>query len=166
MDLVEEWRAIPEWTQWRGQLVWPSAEIVTATSCDFGLNFRGYLIAKLRSRLWLPRKRESARVSLLQLSLPDFEPSKQVDHINCIKVDDRSANLLWMVKQMPKNALKKGPYRNNALRHVLGVYFHRASKKFHACINRGGLRKHLGSFDTSEAAATKFCAVVAEHFGA
>ena len=79
-----------------------------------------------------------------------------------MKVDDRSANLR-MVTKCRKRPEKSVLIRNNALG-IKGVYFHRASKSFTPAESiAAAFRKHLGSFDTSEAAATKFCAVVAEH---
>lgn len=73
---------------------------------------------------------------------------KELDHINCIRDDNRIENLRECTRQENMQN-RKFPMKTNVLG-LLGVVKHH--NKFRASIQRNGRRQHLGLFDTPELA--------------
>lgn len=76
-------------------------------------------------------------------------PTEHVDHINHVKNDNRWCNLRE-VTQGDNN--RNMPQQTNSSYGVIGVNLHRPSGKYRAYITVNGASKHLGLFDTVEAA--------------
>lgn len=78
------------------------------------------------------------------------EPSKYVDHINQIKIDNRIVNLRLAT---PSQNLQNRQKQKNNTTGYLGVCYAKKSKKFTASIKVDGKLKHLGYFHTADEAA-------------
>lgn len=76
-------------------------------------------------------------------------PSEHIDHINHIKHDNRWENLRE-VEQETNN--RNMPNQANSTTGVLGVSVHKPTGKYRAYISVKGKAKHLGLFDSVEAA--------------
>jgi hypothetical protein len=77
-------------------------------------------------------------------------PSKQIDHINCVKDDNRIDNLR---EASPSENMQNmvTSYSNNK-QGILGVCFQKKMGKFQAQIMKYGKNKYLGCFYTKEEA--------------
>jgi hypothetical protein len=75
------------------------------------------------------------------------------DHINRHGLDNRKKNLRNCTKG--ENNLNQGGERNSASKYK-GVYWKKDTKKWAACIKKGGKRKHLGYFDDEAEAAKAY----------
>lgn len=73
-----------------------------------------------------------------------------VDHINGNTQDDRIENLRAC---SPSENMMNQKLREDNTSHFKGVSWSKAVKKWHAYINKGGKRKHLGYFTDKESAA-------------
>lgn len=71
-------------------------------------------------------------------------PTKDLDHINRIKTDNRIANLREVTPT--ENAQNKGPSVKNKSGYV-GVSWKKSHRRWCAQVSRGGVVKHLGLFD-------------------
>jgi hypothetical protein len=77
-------------------------------------------------------------------------PSDQVDHVNCIKLDNRWSNL--RVAGKSKNMQNIGLRSNNSSGFT-GVGFHAQTGRWRAFIVVAGKMVHVGLFDTIEQAS-------------
>ena len=82
-------------------------------------------------------------------------PPEDIDHINCIRGDNRLCNL--RLASRAQNLRNCGVRRNNTSG-FKGVTFHRPTKKWRARILHNGVRHNLGLFDTPELAHAAYCA--------
>ena len=80
-------------------------------------------------------------------------PANDIDHINQIKSDNRISNLREATRS--ENFQNRGKYANNKSGYV-GVHWSKVSKKWAASIRNMGKSKHLGLFDSPEAASTAY----------
>lgn len=85
-------------------------------------------------------------------------PDKEIDHINRNRSDNRLGNL----RDTDKNSWNTGDYKNNTSGYQ-GVSWHKHAKKWLAQIKVYGKQKHLGLFDTIEAANAAYIAAKEEH---
>lgn len=83
----------------------------------------------------------------------DYLP-KELDHINCIRDDNRIENLRECTRNENMQNRKIATKRSKS--GVLGVT--EVSGRFAACIRRDGVRKHLGTFDTPDEAGMAYIA--------
>ena len=86
-------------------------------------------------------------------------PPNQIDHINGVRDDNRLVNLR-LATQSENNANAKTPKNKTGFK---GVAPHR--KKWCARIRVNGRKRHLGLFDTPEAAYQRYCEVAREVYG-
>lgn len=77
-------------------------------------------------------------------------PDGDIDHINGIKTDNRIENLRDVTRSVNKQNIKRANLNNKYK--LLGVFWHKASKKYLAKIMLNGNSKHLGLFDCPQAA--------------
>lgn len=70
-------------------------------------------------------------------------PAQEIDHRNGAKADNRIANLREASRF---ENMVNAPKRRDNTSGVRGVHWHRASKKWAACICAGGKHVHLGLF--------------------
>jgi hypothetical protein len=90
------------------------------------------------------------------------DPVRDIDHINLNKDDNRWRNLRQATVSQ-NNANKRCPKTNKL--GVKGVNWHKRSRKFRAEIRVKGVLKHLGLFDTIEAAKEAYDAEAIRVFG-
>lgn len=88
-------------------------------------------------------------------------PTHDVDHINCVRHDNRIANLRDVSRVVNANN-RKTANRNNRSGHI-GVSAYR--NKWIAQFRGGTQRGYLGVFDTAEEAATAYAAAKRQHEG-
>ena len=77
-------------------------------------------------------------------------PEDQVDHINCVRDDNRIENL--RAADNAENQGNRRKARSDSSTGVIGATWHPRSKKFQAMIRAGGKQKYLGLFNTAEEA--------------
>lgn len=78
-----------------------------------------------------------------------FEPD-EIDHINGVRTDNRIANLR-SVSRLENRRNAATPKTNKS--GIVGVHFKKQKKKWVAYISENDKYKHIGYFDTKEAAA-------------
>ena len=93
-------------------------------------------------------------------------PAKFIDHINGDRADNRLTNLREISNS--ENLQNQRRARADNMRAgLLGVGFHKASGRFRARIGLpGGAQKHLGLFDSAEAAHAAYLLAKREHHSA
>lgn len=89
-------------------------------------------------------------------------PSATIDHINRVRDDDRFANLREATRQEQHG--NKDLYARNTSG-VRGVNRNKRTGRWRAHIGTNGRMRHLGFFDTKEAAADAYNAAAREQFG-
>lgn len=75
-------------------------------------------------------------------------PKNQIDHINHNRADNRIKNLRDVT--IRENALNRKYYLDN--NNLVGAYYRESHKKWCASITIGGIRKHIGYYNTKEEA--------------
>ncbi len=111
-------------------------------------NDRGYLVVHA-----LGRRTKVHRLAWL-LHYGDW-PQGEIDHINRDKADNRITNL--RVVSRAENCRNRGLRRDN-ISGVTGVTWRPDLKRWRATISAGGRIKHIGHFDTVEAASAALIA--------
>lgn len=81
-------------------------------------------------------------------------PSKEIDHINNIRNDNRLVNLRDVSRSV-NNQNRTQPNKRNKTG-ILGVSIASATGKFHATIRLGGKTINLGGFDNAESARAAY----------
>lgn len=84
------------------------------------------------------------------------------DHINGNGLDNRRSNLRHASRS--ENMWNRAPNRRGTSKHK-GVYWHCQRNKWCASIQVGKVRKHLGLFETEQAAAEAYAARAEVEFG-
>lgn len=92
----------------------------------------------------------------------DTPPGKEVDHINCNKLDNRKINLRIVTKS--QNNMNRKPYKNSSSK-FKGVFWDKNLKKWRAYITLNKKRKWLGSFNSEEEAAIVYDSEATKLFG-
>ena len=113
----------------------------------FGL--LGSLDGKGHLRICINGKQHAAH-RLAWLYVHGEWPKDQIDHINCVKTDNRIANLREATNA--ENMRNVGKQSNNTSG-IKGVSWHKHTRKWRATIKVDGKSKHLGLFDCPELAA-------------
>jgi len=88
-------------------------------------------------------------------------PSGQIDHINGDRTDNRIANLRDVSGAANQQNRRVGN-RNSSSR-LLGVSWHAGSRKWRAQISVGHSTRHVGMFDSEEAAHAAYLSAKALH---
>ncbi len=81
-------------------------------------------------------------------------PEHEVDHINCIRNDNRWCNLR---EATPSQNMGNTPARINNVTGLKGAYYRKDSNKYRAQIRIDGKFVNLGNFDTAEEAHEAYC---------
>jgi hypothetical protein len=116
------------------------------------LGSRGYIHIGIGGRIYLAHR-------LAWIWWYGFDPEEEIDHENRIKTDNRIINL--RVASGFAQAANKGVRIDN-VSGFKGVSFHRKTGKWRAKIRQ----KHIGYFETAEAAYAAYLARTQEEFGA
>jgi hypothetical protein len=102
------------------------------------------------------------RVILERMAGRPLAKTEYVDHISGDKLDCRRENL--RIATNAENLQNRGMQRNNTSG-FKGVSWYRRDGKWHARIGFNGKDKHLGYFDTAEAAYEAYCKAARELHG-
>lgn len=114
----------------------------------------GYVIIRINSRGYKAHR-------LAWLYVYGIEPPKFIDHINRVRNDNRISNLrLASVRQNNVNTKQRSDNKSG----LRGVSRHKCGKWVAQC-NINGTRKHLGLFDSIEAAHSAYKKAAAATFG-
>lgn len=119
---------------------------------------RGYLQVRVNGRLWLAHR-------LAWLLMTGSPPSKQIDHVNRIKTDNRWSNLRPATHA--ENQRNRGLQSNNSTGYC-GVYrrtLKGGGERFEAYIKVAGTVRHLGCFSTADAAYAARCDAARQYHG-
>jgi len=115
----------------------------TRTTCK---DRNGYIVVGIDGKLYREHR-------LIWLHHYGKFPESDLDHINCIKDDNRIENLREATKSQNKqNSLI---YKNNKCG-VKGVWLHKQTKKWCASISVNGKNKHIGSYKSLEEAEAAY----------
>jgi hypothetical protein len=90
------------------------------------------------------------------------DPAVQADHVDLDGLNNRRYNLRPCSKA--ENMRNRGAQRNNKSG-FKGVRWHTRDRRWVAKITVDGKQKHLGYFDTPDAAHAAYAAAAAEHHG-
>ena len=125
------------------------------TGTQAGTRRNGYISISIGGRLY-----QAHRLAWLYVN-GEF-PATSLDHINCVKDDNRIANL--RPATMSQNlANTKAPVNNTS--GVKGVYWDRRTNRWRAQISVDQRRRTLGRFETIGEAAQAYAAAAAAAFG-
>lgn len=89
-------------------------------------------------------------------------PPNALDHINVLKDDNRISNLRLATNS--ENQMNRGKPSNNTSG-FKGVSWHKRRKKWDAYGQLNGKNKHLGAFDTAEAASVAYKSFAEQQHG-
>jgi hypothetical protein len=108
-----------------------------------GLNPYGYIHIIIGRKTYMAHR-------LAWLYVHGKHPSADIDHINCVKTDNRIVNLREASRYENLQNQKRAHSNNKS--GLLGVYFDKSQGKFRSRIRVNGVAKHVGLFDTKEEA--------------
>jgi len=114
----------------------------------------------------VPFKKDGKRTYqtfLFHRELMGAEAGQIVDHINGNTLDNRKSNL--RICTASESVMNTRPHKDKKHSIYKGVTFHKARKKYFAQIQKGGVKRNLGYFDTPEAAAIAYNTAAKEWFG-
>lgn len=118
-----------------------TAQVAPVGSVAGGKNGRGYIQIKIDGSMYLAHR-------LAWLYVHGGFPSKQIDHINCVKTDNRIANLR-NVSQAENNQNLKTPKANNTSGYM-GVSWDKCGQRWKAYIAVKRKQVTLGYFENAE----------------
>lgn len=121
--------------------------------CNNGTNTLGYVQIMVDGQMCAGHR-------LAWLYVHGRWPADQLDHINGNRADNRIANL--RESSQAENCGNVARHRDNRSGYK-GVFS--ARDKWAAQICRNGVKRHLGVFDSPEAAHKAYCAAALETFG-
>lgn len=147
---TNDWKRVHELLDYdpeSGVFTWRvSAGTASAGSIAGSINGTGY------RQIWVENKSYKAH-RLAWLYVHGAWPSRELDHINQIRDDNRIANLREATRS--ENCLNK-PLQSNNSSGFRGVSWYPPSGMWVARIKRNGKQKHLGYFPTAEAASAAY----------
>ena len=108
-----------------------------------GSGGRGYTQINIKGKIY-----PAHRIVML-LAYGFCDDGLEVDHINHVRDDNRLSNLRFITRT--GNQRNRSRNSNNTTG-VMGVYYHKGTRKYMAYIKVDGLRIHLGYFSTLEEA--------------
>jgi hypothetical protein len=144
----DELRAVMAYNPDTGVLTWiarTAARIAIGDSAGT-VNGSGYLQFQFKGRQY-----QAHRVAWL-LKTGEW-PSKEIDHANGIRTDNRWCNLRQATDA--QNVRNSGARSTNKLG-IKGVRYHPKDKRFHARITHEGIRIYLGAFATPDEASEAY----------
>jgi hypothetical protein len=130
---------------------WNKTHLIGAIA---GTELLGYTVIRINSRGY-----KAHRLAWLYVY---GELPSEIDHINCVKSDNRIANLRPCTKSANGQNTRKRP---NLTSQYKGVSLRRLTGKWKAGIDAGGRKLHLGYYDTQEAAYAAYCEAARKHHG-
>lgn len=86
-------------------------------------------------------------------------PAAEIDHINGVRDDNRLTNLREATRKENSQNLGISPKNTSGFP---GVHWNKQRRKWQAIIGKNGMRKHLGYFDTPDAAFDGYLAAKSE----
>lgn len=89
-------------------------------------------------------------------------PSSDIDHINCLRSDNRMTNLRLSTKAGNGQNTRKRPNMSSRYK---GVSIRRLTGKWKAGIDVDGRKIYLGYYDTEDAAYAAYCEAAQRHHG-
>lgn len=89
-------------------------------------------------------------------------PSKQIDHRNRVRTDDRWANLREATQTQNNGNMRR---RSDNTSGIKGVCWDKDDQKWRVRIGLNGQRKHLGRFSTLDEAAAAYARAANDNFG-
>ena len=140
----EQLKSRLHYTPETGIFIWLSGKGGTVKGSVAGYtNTDGYVMIKVMRNLYRAHR-------LAWLYMTGIMPPELIDHSNRIKHDNRFCNLSLADKS--KNAKNtKLPVNNTS--GIIGVYWKKDKRKWHAQMKIDGIKNHLGYFDNIEDAA-------------
>lgn len=111
-------------------------------------NAYGYVVIRIDGKLYIASR-------LAWFICTGKMSNKQIDHINCVRSDDRIINLREADRF--ENA-RNQPLRKNNTSGYKGVSWNKANKKWIAMLTYERKAKYLGSFDCPQKAYEAYCA--------
>lgn len=139
----EEFRAIPGFPGYQVSdlgRIWSNK---TSKYSKINVNTNGY------PYLELDGKTKTIHPLIAKAFLKNPESKRCVDHINCIRTDNRLVNLRWSTHSQ-NNQNRKLSSRNTS--GINGVGFNKSRNRWRAQIKIDGISVHLGYFKTIEEA--------------
>jgi hypothetical protein len=140
-----------------GQLTWrsrPAEDFVTAAAgkiwnTRYAGTVAGYIARDGYRRIRIDGEKCLAHRMIWIYANGDIPAGMQIDHINGVRDDNRIANLRTVTHAENQ---RNSSMRSNNTSGVMGVSWNKLISKWQARIHIDGRRKHLGQFDTLEAA--------------
>lgn len=89
-------------------------------------------------------------------------PQEHIDHINCVKMDNRFSNLREATRlQNNKNV----PHLSTNLSGLKGAHFDNRDGRYYPRIMTNGVVRSLGGYDTAQEAHEAYCKAAVEYHG-
>jgi len=146
---LEYLRQILSYDEETGLFYWKYSKSIKAVAGSIaGTKAKGYICICIDFK-----KYRAHRIAWYFLTTID-PGDKQVDHINCIKHDNRASNLRLATRS--QNQANQCLRKNNTSGHK-GVDFQKNRNKWRARIKIDNKEFHLGYFDTPELAHMAYC---------
>ena len=127
--------------KWRKRTRGQRANLVAGCT---NFNGRGYTQINIKGKMY-----PAHRIAML-LSYGFYGDGLEVDHINHIRNDNRLVNLRFVTAAGNQRNRSRSSNNNSG---VIGVYYHKAGRKYVAQIKVDGANIYLGSFVSLEEAA-------------
>jgi hypothetical protein len=116
---------------------------------------KGYVVVGFGYRLWSAHR-------LIWLIVTGSWPCGEIDHIDADKSNNRWANL----RDVPKSLNQANvPARRSNTSGFKGVSWNKGNRRWSAAIQKDGRQRHLGYFDTPEAAHAAYTVAANDLFG-
>jgi hypothetical protein len=157
---AERLRQLLHYDPERGVFTWLSRPAERSWNTRFAgtragtINGLGYVVIGILGRRYKAHR-------LAWLYVHGEWPGRELDHINCDKSDNRIANLRPATRSQN---IANSRARSDSTSGLKGVRWHESSRRWLARLTAGG-KRHIGLFDTPEAAHAAYIAAAEKHFG-
>lgn len=154
---AEQARALRAYDPDTGVLTWKvdGATHQQAGSVAGYRQLRGYVVVGFGYRLWAAHR-------LAWLIVTGEWPVGEIDHVDTDKSNNRWANL----RDVPKSLNQANvPARRSNTSGFKGVSWNKSNRRWGAAIQKDGRQRHLGYFDTPEAAHAAYTKAANDLFG-
>ena len=119
------------------------------------INNKGYTIITINKKHFVAHR-------LAWLYVYNYIPSKDIDHINGNRADNRINNLREATRS--ENSFNSKISKNNKSG-LKGISWHKTAKKWEVCLRFNGVKKYLGIFDNIELAELVITEARAKYHG-